>query len=243
VLVVGASSGIGRGIALALAQAGAVVAAAGRRVRALEELCEELGPDHVAVECDVRAPDACETTVDRTVAALGGLDDLVYAAGVSRLMPLINADSDLWHEVLETNVIGASLACRAAFPRLRASAGRAVFLGSSSVGRLFPGLSAYAASKAALNELICGWRTENPDVSFTNVIVGPTTGTEFTSQWDPDLATQRFRFWERHGYLSVAASMDPSDIGDVVCAAMTSPAWMWSVAVHACDSAAEPAIR
>ena len=243
VLVVGASSGIGRGIATALSKAGARVAAAGRRAHVLEELCRELGPSHVPVSCDVRSPEACTRAVEQTITGLGGLDGVVYAAGVSRLAPLAHVDSEMWHEVLETNVIGASLICRAALPHLRASQGRAVFPGSSSVGRPFPGLSAYAASKAALDELVRGWRSENPDISFTTVVVGPTGGTGFTALWDADLAAQLFPFWERHGYLSGSASMEPDHIGQAVCSVLAAPASVWTVAVQACDPAAEPMIR
>lgn len=243
VLVVGASSGIGQGIAVSLVQKGAHVAAAGRRLEALELLRAELGPSCAALSCDVRSPADCETVVQRAVEALGGLDAVVYAAGVSRLTPLMNADASLWQEILETNLVGASLVCRAAVPHLRASAGRAVFLGSSSSGRPFPGLCPYAASKAALDELVRGWRAENPDLCFTTVVVGPTTGTEFASGWDGDLAAQMFPFWERHGYLSGGASMSAADVSEVVCAALIVPCSISTVAVQACDPAVEPAVR
>jgi NAD(P)-dependent dehydrogenase (short-subunit alcohol dehydrogenase family) len=242
VLVVGATSGIGRTVAVALAKQGATVAAAGRRREVLEDVRTQLGQHGLAVACDVRSAADCEDVVQSCIDAFGGLDAFIYAAGVSRLALLSQADASLWGEVLETNVIGASLVCRAALPHLRTSGGRAVFLGSSSVGRPFPGLSAYAASKAALDELVRGWRAENPDLSFTTLVVGPTSGTEFADLWDPDLAAKLFPFWERHGYLSASSAMEVADVGEAVCSVLTSSASLSTVAVSGYDRSADPAV-
>jgi NAD(P)-dependent dehydrogenase (short-subunit alcohol dehydrogenase family) len=94
----------------------------------------------------------------------------------SPLSPLVDAHANLWLDVLSTNLVGASLVCCSVLGHLREGGGRAVLLGSSSVGRPFPGLVPYAASKAALEELIRGWRAGNPDVLFTS-LVGPTAET------------------------------------------------------------------
>lgn len=235
VVVVGASSGIGRAVAVCLAEAGADVIAAARSRESLDEMEQESDGKIRAVWCDVRQPEACESVIDETISLRGRLDALVYCAGVSPLRALVDADDALWRDVLETNLIGPNLVCRAAIPHLREARGTAVFLGSSSVGRPFPGLVAYAASKAALAESIAGWRAENPDVAFTSLVVGPTGDTGFTGAWDQDLAAEMFPFWQQRGYLAASSSMLPSEVGHAVCSVLSSPVSVHSAWIEACD--------
>ena len=82
-LVVGASSGIGRAIAVTAANAGARVALGARRSDRLAEAVVECGSGALAWPADVRDPDACDVLVANAVTALAGLDAVVYAAGVS----------------------------------------------------------------------------------------------------------------------------------------------------------------
>jgi NAD(P)-dependent dehydrogenase (short-subunit alcohol dehydrogenase family) len=243
VLIIGASGGIGRGVAVALAKAGARVAVAGRRQEALEGVCADLPTEGHAITCDVRKPEDCATVVEAAVRALGGLDAFVYSTGASVLSPLARTDAEQWHMILETNLIGASLICRAALPHLRQSYGRGVFLGSTSVARPFPGMCAYAASKAALEKMVEGWRTENPDVAFCMVRVGPTTGTEFTSGWDSDFAAETMARWLETGYRQPAAAMTVEDVSEAVCAVLSVPATVHSIDVTGTDINAEPAIQ
>jgi len=232
VLVVGASSGIGRAIGVAAAKAGARVALAARRGERCREAAEEAGQDAIALECDVRDSSSCDAVVANAVVALGKLDALVYAAGVSPLTRLADADAGMWRSVLETNLVGAGLVCRAALPHLQRSRGRAIFLSSSSVGRPYPSLSIYAASKAALEEMIRGWRAENPETCFSCVVVGPTTGTEFGHGWDPELTAQTLRFWAEHGYDAGGAPMRVGDIAAAVVEVLASPVCVWTVRAH-----------
>ncbi|HEY1467039.1 MAG TPA: SDR family oxidoreductase, partial [Acidimicrobiales bacterium] len=101
-------------------------------------------------------------------------------------------------------LIGATQVARAAMPHLEASGGRLMFLGSSSVGRPYPGLVPYTTSKAALHEMARGWRNEYPGLRITTFIVGPTIS-EFSSDWDPELATEMYRRWTTEGYPCGAA--------------------------------------
>lgn len=200
VLVVGASSGIGRAIALAAAHAGARVAIAARRLDRLREVVDEAGEAVWPVQCDVRVPVACDLVARAVEQELGGLDTLVYATGVNRLALLAETDVDTWRELLETNLVGAALVTRSALPALVAAGGRVAFLSSDSVDRPFPGLGAYAASKAGLETLAAAWRTEVSEVTFTLVVVGPTL-TGMADGWDPDLAATMFEWWRSIGYL------------------------------------------
>lgn len=200
VLVMGASSGIGRAVAVAATRAGARVAMAARRLDRLREVASEAGGDAWPTQCDVRIPMACDLTVRATVHELGGLDTLVYATGISRLALLTETDQACWRELLETNLVGAALLTRAALPALAEVRGRVAFLSSDSVARPFPGLGAYAASKAGLDALVAAWRTEVREVTFTRVVVGP-THTGMADDWDAQLASAMFEWWQSIGYL------------------------------------------
>jgi len=84
-LVVGASSGIGRDIGVALAREGAAVAFAARRVELVEAAAKEAGERCAALLCDVGDDESCERVVTEAVERLGGLDTLVYAAAIGPL--------------------------------------------------------------------------------------------------------------------------------------------------------------
>lgn len=197
-LVVGASSGIGRAVAAAAADDGWHVAAAARRADRLEELAASRHRI-TAVPADVRNAHACRWLVDAAVVALHGLDALVYAAGVVPLRPLTAVDAPTWKSVLDTNLVGASLVTAAALPHLARRDGRAVYLSSDSVGKPLPGLVPYAASKAGLEETVRGWRAEHPELKFTTLVVGPTL-TDMADNWDPDDMAVAFNRWAKEGY-------------------------------------------
>lgn len=243
ILVVGASSGIGRAIALALAREGARIAMAARRTELLEEVANRAGGAASAIACDVRDPAACEQAVPRAVEQLGGLDGLVYAAGVYPWTRLEDTDAEVWRFVLETNLIGASLITRAAMPHLEASpAGRAVYLSSisASVTPPWPGLGAYGVSKAGLDKLIDAWRGEHPAVGFTNLIVGNTNiSSDDPAPTPPDeppisetfeLAAEAQARWAQKGYFS-GQFMHPDGVAEQVVHAFTSREQVWQILV------------
>jgi NAD(P)-dependent dehydrogenase (short-subunit alcohol dehydrogenase family) len=199
-LVVGASSGIGRELVLAAGRAGARIALAARRYDRLQELEADAGDDAVALQCDVRKPIACELAVKAAVQHLGGLDIVVFATGINRLGWLAETTADAWRDLVDTNLIGAALVTQAALPHLRDGHGRIGYLSSHSVARPWPGLGAYAATKAALDTMVAGWRIEEPDVAFTRFVVGPTM-TGMADAWDPSTAEAMFRMWADAGYM------------------------------------------
>ena len=108
VLIVGASSGIGRVLGLMAAAAGARVAFAARRGNLVEDAARDAGNGALAVVCDAREPASCADAVARTVEAFGGLDSFVYSTAVDPLVRLADADADAWRNTLDTNVIGAA---------------------------------------------------------------------------------------------------------------------------------------
>jgi NAD(P)-dependent dehydrogenase (short-subunit alcohol dehydrogenase family) len=217
-LVVGASSGIGQAVGEAAVAAGADVVLAARRVDALEATVERCGRGH-AVRIDVRDPDTIDAGVAEAVDRLGGLDHVVYSAGMSPLAPVVRADAEDWREVMETNVIGAALTIRATVPHL-AGHGIAAFCSSIDVQRTRSGLALYGASKCALNNLIETARVEHPDIRFLTMLVGPTQPTEFGNRFDPELAASLFGEWIAQGFMT-ANLMDTHELAGSVVALLT----------------------
>jgi len=153
-LVTGASSGIGRAIALALADAGAHVAIGARRrdrLTALAAGIEERGANALPLDLDVTDETACRRAVQQTVDELGGLDILVNNAGLMLLGQVDGADTGDWRRMLETNVLGLMYMTHAALPHLLERRGAIVQLSSSSGRVARPGSAVYSASKFAVN--------------------------------------------------------------------------------------------
>jgi len=150
-LVTGGGRGIGRGIALELAHAGARVAVAARTAEQVESTAAEIGG--LALEVDVSDRASVERTVERVEAELGPLELLVCNAGTMlREEAAWTVDPDVWWRVFEVNVLGVYLCCRAAIPRLLAHGGGRIVNVASGAAYL-PGskTTAYSASKAAVH--------------------------------------------------------------------------------------------
>jgi NAD(P)-dependent dehydrogenase (short-subunit alcohol dehydrogenase family) len=222
-VVIGASSGLGRCIGIGLAKRGAQVALLARRRDRIEAAAKDAGSGAVAIECDVTDQASCRSAIAEAADGLGGIDALVYTPGIGPLVRLVDTDADTWRRVLDTNVTGAALATAAAIPYLTASTGKAIYLSSVAGNRTppWPGLGAYAVSKAALERLVDAWRGEHPGIGFTCLVVGDCAGgegdaqTEFNVGWDLELASECFPIWTARGYLA-AALMPVVDLVDVV---------------------------
>lgn len=212
VVVVGASSGLGRCIGVGLAQRGARVALLARRRERLESAARDAGGGALAIECDVTDQASCRAAIEEAANGLGGIDSLVYTPGIGPLARLSQMDAATWRQVFDTNVTGASLLTAAAQPHLSAASGTAIYLSSVSASQTppWPGLGAYAVSKAALDKLVDAWREEHPDIGFTRLVVGECGGgegegmTEFANGWDPDLAAEFVSTWIARNYMTGA---------------------------------------
>lgn len=145
-LVAGAAGGIGRATVRALAARGATSCGLDR-----EGLAQ--APESLAwATCDLRVVDTIAPAVEHAVAALGGLDAVVHAAGITRDGVSWKLRQDDWDDVLAVNLSSAFHLCRAALPHLRTAGGGSIVLVSSINGERGKfGQSAYAASKAGLH--------------------------------------------------------------------------------------------
>ncbi len=231
VLVIGASSGVGREVGLAASRAGARVAFAARRRELLESAVAEAKNEALAVSCDVTANDDCARAVHQTVSVFGGIDALVYATGMSPLVMLEKASTPEWRRVLDVNLIGASQITAAALPHLRESGGRAVYISSYAVRQSLPGLGLYRVSKVALDALIECWRMEHPDVDFTRVVVGNTGGTGFASGWSSDAMAEAMNVWVTRNLFPASTMMTLSVLAEAILSVIAVDGFVDDIAI------------
>lgn len=153
-LVTGGGTGIGRAIAEALLDEGARVAVTGRRAAPLEEVARARGREGraLAIVADLTRAADRRRIVDETVRAFGGLDVLVNNAGLGLLKPLVETTDDDLEAVFAVNTLGLVALTREALPHLIRSRGSVVNVSTVLSRGLMAGSSAYAASKAAVDQ-------------------------------------------------------------------------------------------
>jgi NAD(P)-dependent dehydrogenase (short-subunit alcohol dehydrogenase family) len=152
-LVTGASSGLGAGFAVALAQAGADVVLAARRQDGLEAVrreVEKLGRSSLAVSTDVTDPDACRAVVQAAAGRFGRLDVLVNNAGMGTAVPALRENPEQFRQVIDVNLMGAYWMSQAAAQVM--PPGSSIVNIASVLGLIKSSWpqAAYAASKAGL---------------------------------------------------------------------------------------------
>ena len=166
-VVTGASRGIGKGLALGLARAGATVVCAARSETAspdglpgtIHETADEItraGGRALAVRCDIGEAGDIESLVARTIAELGGLDVLVNNAMAPTRGTLDETTVEMWDESMRVNVRSLFLFCKAVVPHMEARGGGSIVnissggAGHESTPFMPPGFTTYAVAKAAM---------------------------------------------------------------------------------------------
>jgi NAD(P)-dependent dehydrogenase (short-subunit alcohol dehydrogenase family) len=151
VVITGAASGIGLATARLFIREGAKVGLIDRNEAALAPLREALGAPASGFVADVSSAEQVSRAVEAAGAAMGGIDGIVNAAGVSRSRPFEDVEPEDWRAILAVNLDGPYHVCRVALPFLReARRGTIVNIASGVALRPIPGCTAYAASKAGL---------------------------------------------------------------------------------------------
>lgn len=156
-VVVGGSSGIGKTIALGLAEAGADVVASARRMDLVSSLADEiesLGRKSLRVTCDVADRASLENLLSASKEKFGKVDILVNAAGITKRAPTLDfAESD-WDRIFDTNLTGTLRACQI-FGRhmIERRYGRIISIASMGTFRAHYEVTAYSASKAGVGSL------------------------------------------------------------------------------------------
>lgn len=178
-LVTGASRGIGRASALALAQAGAHVVAVARTQGALEELDDEIraatGGPATLVPMDIGEAGGLDQLGRAVHDRFGRLDVLVHAAAIlGPLTPVSHIEPKHWDRVMAVNLTASYRLIRSVEPLLRASARpRAIFLTSGRANRPKAFWGPYGASKAALENLVRTWADELENTNIRAVLLDP----------------------------------------------------------------------
>ena len=153
-VVIGGTSGIGRALALGLANAGASVIPTGRRSGKVDEVCAEIeraGGRTLRSVCDVTTRESVDAFRDAVLAEFGRVDILVNAAGRTFRKPAKEIAEAEWNDLLDTNLTGMLRACQSFYASLAASgSGRVINIASLTAFVAFFEVAAYNASKAAV---------------------------------------------------------------------------------------------
>lgn len=215
IFLTGASSGIGRALAFALARDGHRLALVARRAGLLEELAGELEGGrsvHLPLGCDVMRAAEVERAVAEAEGWLGPLDTLLYSAGSARFAKVEETTDEIWADMLAANLTGLFHAVRACLPRFRErGTGHVVAILSVASRQAFRGSSAYTAGKFGALGFVESLRDEvrRSGIHVTAVLPGATD----TPIWDrlgPD--------WDR------SKMMRPEQVAQVVASALRDTA-------------------
>jgi clavulanate-9-aldehyde reducatase len=228
-VVTGASSGIGAATARALAAAGMSVVLGARRADRLAVVRDEIreaGGVADAVTADLRDERQTTALVDAAVERHGRLDALVNNAGTGVVRLVEEGRTEEWRTILETNVLGTLVACRAALRHmLPRGAGDVVNMTSVSAREAWPYMAAYAGSKAAVHALSQALRREVAERGIRVMTIAVhNIGTEFASSFDPEVLPQATRRWEELGLLNRRARLlDPADVARAIVFMLAQP--------------------
>ena len=176
-LVTGGGTGLGRGIAVGLAAAGAFTVVAGRRQQRLEAAVAEMaqaGGKGAWLTADVSRVDEARRLVESVRSRHGRLDILVNAAGINRRGPMLEFSERDWDEVMATNLKGLFFCSQAAARVMKdQGGGKIIHVASLTAERGFPNVAPYGASKAAVAQLTKSMAVEWAPHKITVNAIGP----------------------------------------------------------------------
>jgi len=220
-IVTGGSQGIGLATVAAFAGHGLQVAAVARDRGRLDEAVASLPPDHrgqvIGIPADVRDEAEVAAAVQAVAGRFGRIDVLVNSAGVSMSARrrLVDTTPEEWHRLIDTNLTGTYLMCRAVLPHLeRSPAAYILNVQSTGAWRSTPGASLYAATKFGVRALTEALIEEyrNSSIRVTSISPGPVDTTIWTHKLEPPSEAQR------------AAMLRPSDIAEIFLWLLDRPA-------------------
>ncbi|WP_129260193.1 MULTISPECIES: SDR family oxidoreductase [Streptomyces] len=220
IAITGASSGIGRATALALADRGATVVLGARRSESLEQLAAAIrqnGGRAVGVPTDVRRREDLVRLVDTAVGEFGRLDVLVNNAGIGPVSLLEELRVEEWDDMIDVNLRGVLYGVAAALPVFRRQeAGHLVTVSSTAAYRTVPGQAVYSATKTAVRAVCEGLRQEVGDLRVTVVSPGFVHTDFVNSVADPEARAALLASRD-------AMALDPAAIADAITYAIAQP--------------------
>src|SRR5712691_9522553 len=177
VMITGASSGIGRGLAVELGRRGAMLGLVARRADALDEVVREIeaaGSAVLALPADVQSANSIRVAADKLRAGLGPIDVLIANAGIGPTRDAAELDAEEVADVIKVNVIGASNSVAAVVPEMVARGqGHLVAISSLAAYRGLPASAAYCASKAAVSAFFESLRIDLEPKGIAVTIIHP----------------------------------------------------------------------
>lgn len=214
-LVTGASSGIGRGIALALGNEGVRLAITARRRALLDEVSELVvasgGPRPILIEQDLLEEDAARSVAGQALETLGSVDILVNNAGGSRKFSLESTDAD-WDEAMTLNFVRQRQLCAVLIDQMIDRRwGRVINITGKSEPE---GLNGAFAAKAAMHSWAKGLSREVGKFNITVNCIPP--GRIMSEQIERNYSPE-YRAWQSEHEIPVGKYGDPSDVAALVC--------------------------
>lgn len=227
-VVTGASSGIGRATAIALAAAGHPVVLGARRVDRCTEVAEEIragGGEAIAVHLDLHEPDSVESFASAAESELGPVEIVVSNAGDVRPITTVGADGEEFLRQISVNLLGPQrLVHHLAPAMIERGRGDIVFVTSEVALSPRPHMAAYVASKTGLEGMAHAMRMELEGTGVRVGIVRPgPSATEQGSTWDPDSVDAAIGAWKHWGLLRHDGYLRPADVAGAVMAMVTVP--------------------
>jgi 3-oxoacyl-[acyl-carrier protein] reductase len=231
-LVTGGGSGIGRGICLRLARAGALVAAADLDGEAAGETARETGG--LPIQVDVASEPQVASMVEQAVGRFGRLDMLVNCAGNAAFATVTELSLADWQAVIDVHLTGTFLCCRAALDHLVASKGRIVSLSSNYGFKGRAGGSNYSAAKAGIVGFSKVLAHElAPDVNVNVVAPGPTDTPRWRRSMEDGGAAFEAKRAQRVKDIPLGRLGEPDDIAGAVAFLLGDEAkWITGSVVH-----------
>ncbi len=162
-IITGSSRGIGKAIAIKLAQEGASIVLNGRNQERLDDtqkVIEKITPNVISFQCDVSDSEASKDLVNSVIEKFGRLDILVNNVGVSNRGTVEESNPEVFKRVFESNVLGSVNPTIPALPHIKKNKGSLVFISSLAGIRGLPNLGAYCSSKMALRAIAESIRIE-----------------------------------------------------------------------------------
>jgi NADP-dependent 3-hydroxy acid dehydrogenase YdfG len=227
-VVTGASSGIGRATAIALAALGHPVVLGARRTERCEAIAEEIrseGGEAVALPLDLLDPPSIATFSKAAESAVGPIEVLVSNAGDVQPVSVVGAHPDEFVRQLTVNLIGAQCLVHHVVPGMvDRRRGDVVFVTSEVAVRPRTLMAGYVASKSGLEGLADAMRMEMEGTGVRVGVVRPgPSSTEQGSNWDPQMIDEAISSWTHWGQLRHHGTMRPSDVAAAIAAMVSVP--------------------
>ncbi|WP_256010273.1 SDR family oxidoreductase [Desertivirga xinjiangensis] len=221
VAITGASSGIGRAIAMELAKNGAKVVLGARRTKHLQQLVEEIkskGGEATFAQIDVKNKADLVNLVNTAVQRYGKLDVIVNNAGVSQLSRIDELDIDGWEEMIDINLKGVLYGMAAAIPVFkRQQSGHIVNIISTSGIKIVPMQGIYAGTKNAIRTIAEAFRQESDgNIRITGISPG-IVKTDFAN----NIKNEEMKTAIQKGMEQIA--IDPIPVANAVIYAVSQP--------------------